>query len=55
MYGAKELAQSFRTVRKNTIQVAEDIPADQYDFQAAPGVKTVAQILAHIAVSPACT
>jgi uncharacterized damage-inducible protein DinB len=53
MYGAKELAQSFRTVRKNTIQVAEDIPADQYDFQAAPGVKTVAQILAHIAVSPA--
>ena len=25
-YGAKELAESFRTVRKNTIQVAEDIP-----------------------------
>jgi hypothetical protein len=31
MYGAKELAESFRTVRKNTIQVAEDIPADKYD------------------------
>ena len=53
MYGAKELAESFRTVRKNTIQVAEDIPADKYDFEAAPGVKTVGQILAHIAVSPA--
>ena len=26
-YGAKEMAESFRTVRKNTIQVAEDIPA----------------------------
>lgn len=52
MYGTKELAESFRTVRKNTIQIAEDIPADKYDFQAAPGVKTVAQILAHIAVSP---
>jgi uncharacterized damage-inducible protein DinB len=52
MYGAKELAESFRTVRKNTIQIAEDIPADKYDFQAAPGVKTVGQLLAHIAVSP---
>jgi uncharacterized damage-inducible protein DinB len=52
MYGAKDLAESFRTVRKNTIQVAEDIPADKYDYQAATGVKTVGQILAHIAVSP---
>jgi len=52
MYGVKELAESFRTVRKNTIQIAEDIPADKYDFQAAPGVKTVAQILAHMAISP---
>ena len=52
MYGSKQLAESFRTVRKNTIQIAEDIPADKYAFQAAPGVKTVAQILAHIAVSP---
>ena len=26
-YGAKELANSFRTVRKNTIQTAEDIPS----------------------------
>jgi uncharacterized damage-inducible protein DinB len=52
MYGTRELAESFRTVRRNTIQIAEDIPADKYDYQAAPGVKTVAQILAHIAVSP---
>jgi len=52
MYGAKELAESFRTVRRNTIQIAEDIPEDQYGFKAAPDVKSVAALLAHIAVSP---
>ena len=36
-YGAKELADSFRTVRKNTILVAEDIPEGKYSFRAAPG------------------
>jgi hypothetical protein len=30
-YGGQELAHGFRTVRKNTIQVAEDIPESQYD------------------------
>ena len=35
-YGAKELAESFRTVRKNTIQVAEDIPEEKYSYRAAP-------------------
>src|SRR4030095_9615749 len=53
MYGSKELTESFRTVRRNTIQIAEEIPADKYDFRAAPGVKSVGEILAHIAVSPA--
>jgi uncharacterized damage-inducible protein DinB len=52
MYGAKELSESFRTVRKNTIQIAQDIPADKYDFKAAPGVKSVGELLAHLAVSP---
>jgi uncharacterized damage-inducible protein DinB len=51
-YGSKELAQSFRTVRKNTIAVAEDIPEKQYGFRAAPDTRTVAQTLVHIAVSP---
>ena len=41
-YGAKELADSFKTVRKNTILVAEDIPEDKYSFSAAEGVRTVA-------------
>lgn len=51
MYGAREIAESFRTVRKNTIQIAEEIPAEQYGFKAADGVKSVGELLAHIALS----
>ena len=51
-YGAKELAESWRTVRKNTIQVAEDIPEDKYSFRAAPDTMTVAEIFSHLAVTP---
>jgi uncharacterized damage-inducible protein DinB len=50
-YGGKELASSFRTVRKNTIQVAEDIPESKYDFVAAPEIRSVANMLTHIAIS----
>jgi uncharacterized damage-inducible protein DinB len=50
-YGAKELADSFRTVRKNTILVAEDIPAEQYTFRATPATRTVAEVLSHIVIS----
>jgi uncharacterized damage-inducible protein DinB len=49
-YSGKELASAFRTVRKNTIQVAEDIPESKYDFVAAEGCKTVARMLTHIAI-----
>jgi uncharacterized damage-inducible protein DinB len=48
-YGGRELADAFRTVRKNTIKIAEDIPEDQYDFHATPDVRSVAEELAHIA------
>lgn len=51
-YGAKELQASFDTVRKNTLTIAEEIPADKYDFRAAPGTKSVGELLAHLAVSP---
>jgi uncharacterized damage-inducible protein DinB len=51
-YGAKELAESFRTVRKNTIQVAEDIPEEKYSFRAAPDTMSVGELLAHLATSP---
>ena len=51
-YGAKELAESFRTVRKNTIQVAQDIPEDKYGFKAANDVRSVEKLLTHIALAP---
>jgi len=51
-YGPKEMAESFRTVRKNTIQVAEDIPEGKYNFKAADDVRTVEKLLTHIALSP---
>src|SRR5229473_3790264 len=50
-YGGKELANAFRTVRKNTIQIAEDIPESQYTYVAAPDCKSVGRMLAHIAVA----
>jgi len=49
-YGAKDLAESFRTVRKNTMQIAEEIPDDKFGFQATPETRTVAQLLTHIAL-----
>lgn len=50
-YGGKELAAAFRTVRNNTIKMAEEIPESQYGFRATPDTRTIAQTLAHIAVS----
>jgi len=54
-YNAKDLARSFRTVRMNTIRVAEDIPEDRYGYRATPDTKTVAETLAHVAVIPRFT
>jgi len=50
-YGGKELAESFRTVRKNTLEIAQDIPEDKYSFRPMPESRSVAEVLAHIAVS----
>lgn len=49
-YGGKDLARAFRTVRDNTIKIAEEIPESKYDFAAAPGIRTVRQLLTHIAL-----
>jgi hypothetical protein len=50
-YGAKGLAESFRTVRKNTLAVAGDIPEDKYGFRPAAGSRSVAEPLVDIATS----
>ena len=50
-YGAKELASSFRTVRKNTITIAQEIPEEKYGFRPAPDTRSVGELLAHISIS----
>jgi uncharacterized damage-inducible protein DinB len=49
-YGAKELAESLRIVRKNTLQIAEDIPEAQYSFAPTPETRSVGRLLTHIAL-----
>lgn len=50
-YGSKELAAAFRTVRNNTLKIAEEIPEDKYDFKATPDTRSIAQTLAHISLT----
>jgi uncharacterized damage-inducible protein DinB len=50
-YGARDFAKAFRTVRKNTIHAAEEIPDTQFDFSPAPGVRSIRSLLTHIAFS----
>lgn len=50
-YGPNELAASFRTVRGNTIKIAEEIPEDKYSFRVAPGCRSVGETLVHIALA----
>jgi len=47
-YGAKDLADSFRTVRKNTIIIAEEIGEEHYGFRPTAEARTIAQTLVHI-------
>jgi len=40
-YGSKDLAAAFRTVRDNTIKIAEEIPENKYDFKPAPDCRSI--------------
>jgi uncharacterized damage-inducible protein DinB len=51
LYGSKDMARSFQTVRANTIKIAEEIPEEQYGFRPAEGSRTVAETLTHLATS----
>jgi uncharacterized damage-inducible protein DinB len=51
-YGSKQLADSFRTVRGNTVIIANEIPEDKYSYKATADVMSVGELLAHLAVSP---
>ena len=49
LYGPKQLTESMRTVRKNTIQIAEDIPEKDYNYRPTPESRSVLETLVHIA------
>ena len=51
-YGGKEMAASFRTVRNNTLKIAEEIPEEKYTFKPADECRTIGQTLTHIALGP---
>jgi uncharacterized damage-inducible protein DinB len=51
-YGAKDLAAAFRTVRDNTIKIAEDIGEDHYGFRATPENRSIGETLVHITNVP---
>ena len=51
-YGPQQLASAIRTVRKNTIIVAEDIPEESYGYRVTPDNRSVAETLLHIASTP---
>src|SRR3954470_720366 len=48
-YNGKDLARAFRTVRANTIQIAEEIPEEKYGFRAAECTRSIAETLTHLA------
>ena len=50
-YAGADLARSFRIVRKNTLEIAGDIPDQQYGFRVVPETRSVAELLAHIVAS----
>lgn len=50
-YGGQNMANSWRTVRNNTLQIAEEIPADKYNFRASAESMTVGELLSHMATN----
>lgn len=49
LYGIRQLADSMRAVRQNTILMAGDIPESQFGLRATPVTRSVAETLVHIA------
>ena len=51
-YGGREMAASFRTVRRNTMKIADEIAESSYGFRAADGARTIGETLLHISAIP---
>jgi uncharacterized damage-inducible protein DinB len=54
-YGAKEMAEAFRTVRKNTLVIAGEIGEEHYGFRVTLDTRTVGEMLVHMAYVPKLT
>jgi uncharacterized damage-inducible protein DinB len=50
LFGLRQLVDGIRTVRKNTILIAEDVPESQYGYRPTPESRSVAETLVHIAL-----
>jgi uncharacterized damage-inducible protein DinB len=50
-YSSADLARSFRTVRNNTLKIAQDVPDAKYSFRPIDGSRSFAELLAHIVTS----
>jgi uncharacterized damage-inducible protein DinB len=50
-YGPQQMADAFRTVRDNTVKIAEEIPEQHYGYRATPETRSIAESLVHIALS----
>jgi uncharacterized damage-inducible protein DinB len=49
LYGIRQLVDSMRAVRANTILMADDIPESKYDYRPTPVSRSIAETLVHIA------
>lgn len=49
LYDIRQLIDSLRAVRANTILMAGDIPESKYDYRATPATRSVGETLVHIA------
>ena len=49
LYNIRHLLDSFRAVRRNTIQTAEEVPEADYQYRPTPASRSVAETLVHIA------
>ena len=50
-YGTKELAFGCRTVRNNTVIIANEVPEEKYGFKPVSEYRSFAQLLTHIALA----
>jgi len=50
LYSRKQLADGIRTIRRNTVLIAEDIPESHYGYRPTADSRSVAEILTHIAM-----